>query len=86
MHTTVFFYKLRMQVVDNERKNPIIFGSGVKGQGQFWHSVYKMCGHDTTSFWPITFILHMHIILMILGTLLILGHGVKGQVQLWHCV
>ena len=30
-----------MQVVDDARRNPIVLGHGVKGQGQLWHSVYK---------------------------------------------
>ena len=27
--------------MDDERRNPIDFGHGFKGQGQLWHSVYK---------------------------------------------
>ena len=34
-------FKLHMQVVHDERRKPIHFGSWVKGQGQIWHLVYK---------------------------------------------
>ena len=66
----------------------LILGHGVKGQGQLWHSVYKILwtryrlhffaqslSNFTCKLW-----------MMRGGTLLILGHVVKGQGQLWHSV
>ena len=34
-------FKLHMWVLDDERRNPIYLGPGVKSQGRLWHSVYK---------------------------------------------
>ena len=53
-------FKLRMQVVDDERRNPIDFGS--RGQRSTLALCIKPCGHDTDySFCPITTKLQMHI-------------------------
>ena len=47
-----------MQIVDDEKRNPIDFGSKVN----FNTLCIKCCGHDTdNSFCPITFKLHMHV-------------------------
>ena len=37
----LIIFKLHLHIVDDERRNPINFGSGVKSQGQISHSVYK---------------------------------------------
>ena len=56
-------FKLHMQVVDDERRNPIDFWSGVKGQGQLWHSVYKtLWARCRLHFSPITSKLHMQVV------------------------
>ena len=42
----------------------LIWGLGVKGQGQLWNSCIKPCGHDihVTTYCPTTFKLHMQVL------------------------
>ena len=76
-------FKLHEQVVDNERRNPIDFGSW----GQMSRSTLTLCLHNfvgtmqTAVFSPISFILHMELWMMRGGTLLIWGHVIKDQGQ-----
>ena len=81
-------FKLHIEVVDGERRNPVDFGSRVKGQGQLWHSVYK-------TLWTrfrLQFFVHSlsnftcKLLMMREETLLILGHRVKGEGQVLYSV
>ena len=64
----------------------LIFGYGVKGQGQIWHFMYKtLWARYRLQFLPNHF-QTSKLWIMIGGTLLIMGHGVKGQGHLWHSV
>ena len=56
-------FKLHMHICNDERKNPIDFGSlGSKVKVNFGTLYIKPCGHDSDySFCPITFKLHLHI-------------------------
>ena len=75
-----------MQVVDDERRNLIDFGSwGQRSRSTFALCVLNLVGTiQTTDFGrsPSNYICKL--CMMRGGTLLILGHGVKGQGQLWH--
>ena len=64
IQTTVFagsLFKLHMHIVDDERRNPIDFGSwGQRSRSTLTLCCIKPCGCDTDySFCPITFKLHM---------------------------
>ena len=51
-----------MQVVDDERRNPVAFWSLVR-KGQLWHSTYESCWHDKDeSFCIITFKLRLYLV------------------------
>ena len=73
-----------MKVVNDERRNPIDFGS----QGQRSRSTVALCVYDlvgtiaTTVFAQSLSNFTCKLWMMRGGTLLILGHGVKGQGQL----
>ena len=81
-------FKLHIKVVDDERRNPIDFGS----QGQRSRSTLALCVWDrvntiqTTVFVQSLSNFTCKLLMMRGGTLLIWGHGVKGQGQLWHSV
>ena len=77
--------KLQMKVVDDEKRDPIDFGSGVKGQGLLWDCVYKTLWHDTDYSFCARSLLNFtyKLFMMRRATLLIFGHGVKFQGQIW---
>ena len=84
---SLIFFKLHMSVVDYERSEPYWFWvTGVKGQGQLCHIVYKAFLDTMQTFvlWLSNFTCRFR--MMRGGTLLILGHVVKGQGQLCHIV
>ena len=65
----------------------LIFGHGVKGQGQLWHYVYDLVDTiQTTVFAQSLSNFTCKLSMMRGGTLLIMGHGIKGQGQIWHSV
>ena len=58
------FQTLHMHIVDDERRNPIDFGSrSQRLRSTLTFCCIKPCGHDTDfSYCPITFKLYMHIV------------------------
>ena len=79
--------KLHMQVVDDERRNPIDFGSG----GQRSRSTLALCikpaWHDTDySCCQITFKLHMQVVDVERRNPIDLGSLGQRSSQLWHFV
>ena len=78
-------FKLHMEVVDDERRNPIDFGS--RGQrSRSTVTLYLVDTIATTVFAQSLSNFTCKLCMMRGGTLLILGHWVKGQGQLSHSV
>ena len=90
--TTVFAQSLTnftCTVLDDERRNPIDYGSRVPYRSRSTLALYVqvLVGTiATTVFAQSLSNFTFQLCLMRGGTLLIMGHGMKGQGQLWHSV
>ena len=75
-----------MYVIDDEERDLIDLGPGVKGQGNICHFVYKAFRQDTDHSLAQTLSNFTCKLLMRGGTLLFFGHGLIVQAHIWYFV